>query len=138
MTNTTKQTKNYEDMNNEEKAQVIYNKLVPDQDTITLAVLLLELSEAYSDDDEILTVDDWLDYAGDEDICTIIRIAQLSSNLDIDKTYIRESIYYAGYKTSNNILDLVDEDEAVEWIANALDDNLSCIEDFNTAWLYQD
>lgn len=136
MTNTTKQTKNYEDMNNEEKAQVIYNTLLQDQPT-TLSELLMELSPEYSDD-EILTVEDWLECAEDMGICTIINIAQNSRDLNIDDEYIRESIYYAGYKTSDTVLDLVDEDEAVEWITSALDDNSPITEDLNRAWLYQD
>lgn len=136
MTKTTKQAKKYD---SEGKAQVIYNKLLQDNPK-TLSELLLNLSPEYSDDDEIRTVEDWLEYFGEDpsNLGLLVEIAQKSKELNIDDMYIRESIYYYGYKTSNNILDLVDEDEAVEWIANALDDNLSCIEDFNTAWLYQD
>jgi len=132
MTNTTKQTKNYEDMNNGEKAQVIYSKLLQDEFTTTLSDLLMELSEEYSDDEALYTVDDWLEYAEDANVCEIIKIAQKSSELNIDDQYIRESIYYYGYKTSNNVLDLVDKDEAVEWITNALEDNSSYVEDLNS------
>ena len=121
----TKQTKNYEDMNSEEKAQFIYNKLVQDQPTTALPVLLLNLSPEYSDDDEIRTVEDWLEYFSEDssNLGLLVKIAQNSTSLNIDDKYIRESIYYAGYKTSDNILDLVDEDEAVEWITSALEDN---------------
>ena len=129
MTNTTEQTKNYEDMNNEEKAQVIYNTLLQDQPT-TLSELLMELSPEYSED-EILTVEDWLDYFREENvnIAVLVKVAQKSKDLNIDDEYIRESIYYDGYKTSNNIIDLLDKDEAIEWITSALDDNYSSIED---------
>ena len=132
MTNTTKQTKNYEDMNNGEKAQVIYSKLLQDEFTTTLSDLLMELSEEYSDDEALYTVDDWLEYVEDANVCEIIKIVQNSSELNIDDQYIRENIYYYGYKTSNNVLDLVDKDEAVEWITNALEDNSSYIEDLNS------
>ena len=122
MTNTEKQTKKYD---SEGKAQVIYNKLLQDQDTTTLSELLLNLSLEYSYDDEIRTVEDWLEYFGEDpsNLGLLVEIAQKSKELNIDDMYIRESIYYAGYKTSDNILDLVDQDEAVEWITNALDDD---------------
>lgn len=110
-------------MTNTEKAQVIYTTLLQDQPAI-LSELLMEISGEYTDS-EILTVEDWIDYAGGEDIYTIIKIAQLSSNLDINDKYIRESIYYTGYQTSDDILDLVDKDEAIDWITSALDDNSS-------------
>ena len=135
----TKQVKKYEDMNNEEKAQVIYNKLLEDDPT-TLSELLLELSPEYSVDDEILTVEDWLESFSEDplNLGLLVNIAQKSKDLNIDDKYIRESIYYAGYKTSDDILDLVDEDEVIEWITMALDDDSPCIEDFNTAGLSQD
>ena len=133
-----KQVKNYEDMSNDEKAQVIYDTLLQD-DSETLSDLLFELSVDYGDD-EILTVDDWLDYYKEDNVnlATLVKIAKMSKNLDIDDEYIRESIYYYGYKTSDSVLDLVDKDEAIEWITSALDDNSSYIDGFDTAWLYQD
>ena len=129
----TKQTKKYEDMNNEEKAQVIYNKLLQDQDTTTLSELLLNLSPEYSDDDLILTVEDWLESFSEDplNLGILVNIAQNSNDLNIDDKYIRESIYYAGYKTSDNVLDLISRDEAVEWISNALNDNSSTIKDLD-------
>lgn len=136
MTNT-KQAKNYEDMSNEERAQVIYDTLLQD-DSETLSDLLLELSVDFGND-EILTVDDWLDYYKENgNMATLVRIAQGSKNLDIDDEYIRESIYYYGYKTSDSVLDLVNKDEAIEWIASALYDNSPITEECATAWLYQD
>lgn len=134
----TKQTKKYEDMSNEEKAQVIYNKLLQD-DPKTLSELLMGLSPEYSND-ELLTVDDWLEYFKEENAnpALLVKISQKSKNLNIDDEYIRESIYYAGYKTSDSVLDLVDKDEAVEWIASALDDDSPSIEDLDRSWLYQD
>ena len=137
MTNTEKQTKKYD---SEGKAQVIYDKLLHNQDTTTLSELLLDLSPEYSVDDEILTVEDWLESFSEDssNLGLLVNIAQNSKDLNIDDKYIRESIYYAGYKTSDNILDLVDEDEVIEWITMALDDDSPCIEGFDTAWLYQD
>lgn len=121
MTNTEKQTKKYD---SEGKAQVIYNKLLED-DPKTLSELLLNLSPEYSDDDDILTVEDWLEYFSEDssNLGLLVEIAQNSTSLNIDDKYIRESIYYAGYKTSDNIIDLVDKDEAIEWITSALDDD---------------
>ena len=121
----TKQVKKYEDMNNEEKAQVIYNKLLED-DPKTLSELLMGLSTEYPDE-EILTVNDWLDYFKDEylDLDLLVIISQNSKGLCVDDPYIRESIYDYGYKTSDSVFDLVEEYEAVDWIANALNDNSS-------------
>ena len=125
MTNTTKQTKNYEDMKNEEKAQFIYNKLLQD-DPKTLSGLLMGLSTEYPDA-EILTVNDWLGYFKDEylSLDLLVIISQSSKGLCVDDPYIRESIYYTGYQTSDRVLDLVDEYEAIDWIANALNDDSS-------------
>ena len=126
----TKQTKSYAGMNSEEKAKVIYDTMLK-EDPKTLSELLREVSSEYSDE-EILTVEDWIDYVNGEDIYTIIRIAQLSSNLDINDQYIRTSIYYTGYQTSDNVLDLIDKDEAVDWITSYLEDfSYSCIDELD-------
>ena len=126
----TKQTKDYAGMNSEEKAQVIYDTLLK-EDPKTLSELLRELSGEYTDN-EILTVEDWVDYAEGEDIYTVIKIAQLSKNLDINDEYIRTSIYYTGYQTSDDILELVDKDEAIDWITSYLEDRSLCIDELDT------
>lgn len=126
----TKQTKSYAGMSNDEKAKVIYDTMLK-EDPKTLSELLLEVSSKYSDN-EILTVEDWVDYTGGEDIYTIIKIAQLSKNLDINDEYIRTSIYYTGYQTSDSVLDLVNKDEAVDWITRYLEDfSCSCIDELD-------
>jgi hypothetical protein len=107
----TKQTKNYTDMDNEEKAQVIYNTLLRDQPDTGLPDLILDLTLEYADDVQLYTSDEMLEYYN----------------------HIRESIYYAGYTASTNIgIDLIDESEVIEWIANALDDELPCIEELDS------
>ena len=126
MTNTTKK---YEDMSSEDKAQVIYDTLLK-EDPKTLSELLREVSGEYTDN-EILTVEDWVDYAEGGDIYTMIRIAQLSKNLDINDEYIRTGIYYTSYQTSDSVLDLVDQDEAVDWITSYLEDRSLCIDELD-------
>lgn len=113
--------KNYIEMTNDEKAQAIYNRL-KDQSLTTLSDLLMDLSKDYTSE-SIFTVEDWLDYEKDTDLAELIKTAQWSKELNINKKYVRESIFYSGYKTSNSVIDLVDEDEAVDWICNALDTN---------------
>ena len=125
----TKQTKDYTGMNSEEKAKVIYDTMLK-EDPKTLSELLREVSGEYTDN-EILTVEDWVDYAEGEDIYTVIKIAQLSKNLDINDEYIRTSIYYTGYQTSDSVLDLVDKDEAVDWITKYLEDRSLCIDELD-------
>lgn len=113
--------KNYIEMTNDEKAQAIYNRL-KDQSLTTLSDLLMDLSMDYTSE-SIFTVEDWLDYEKDTDLAELIKTAQWSKELNINKKYVRESIFYSGYKTSNSVINLVDEDEAVDWICNALDTN---------------
>ena len=113
--------KNYNEMTNDEKAQAIYNKL-KDQSLTTLSDLLMDLSMDYTSE-AIFTTDDWLDYEKDTDPAELIKTAQWSKELNINKKYVRESIYYSGYKTSNSVIDLVDEDESIYWIVNALNAN---------------
>ena len=129
----TKQTKSYAGMNSEEKAKVIYDTMLK-EDPKTLSELLREVSGEYTDN-EILTVEDWLDYFKGKyaNNILLVEIAQRSSNLDINDKYIREGIDYDEFKTSDDILDLVDENEAINWITNALDDDSPYIEDFNPA-----
>lgn len=113
--------KNYTEMTNDEKAQAIYNRL-KDQSLTTLSELLMDLSNDYTSE-TTFTTEDWLEYAKDMDFAELIKIAQESKELNINKKYVRESIYYSGYKSSDDVLDLVSEDESIYWITNALDDN---------------
>jgi hypothetical protein len=116
-----KTTKQYNEMTNDEKAQAIYSKL-KDQSLTTLSELLMDLSNDYTSE-TIFTTDDWLDYEKDEDLAELIKMAQWSKELNINKKYVRESIFYSGYKSSDSVLDLVDEDESIYWIVNALNAN---------------
>lgn len=120
--------KNYNEMTNDEKAQAIYNKL-KDQSLTTLSELLMDLSNDY-DTDTVFTVDDWLEEER-TDLRELVKTVQCSKELNINKKYIRESIYYSGYKTANSVLELVDEYEAVDWIANGLDINDPRVKELN-------
>lgn len=122
--------KSYTEMNNNEKAQAIYNYMV-DEQREALGNLLMELSFDNSTD-PIMTIEDWVDDVKEYgDIYELIQVAQQSKDLDINDDYIRTSIYYYGYATSDNVIDLVDEDEAVDWIASALDDRSDLIDDID-------
>lgn len=125
-----KQVKQYTDMNTQEKAQAIYTYMV-DEQREALENLLIKLSYEYSDD-EILNLDDWVESFRDAgNLFVLVKTAQESDGLDIDDEYVRTSIYYYGVKSSNDVIDLVDEDEAVDWIENALDDGSDLIEDID-------
>ena len=122
--------KDYTDMNNEQKAQAIYNQLL-DGNPDALEEMLISLSDNY-DEEPVRTLNDWLElYRKDGDLFELIRVAQESEGLNIENEYIRDSIYYYGAKTSDNVIDLVDEDEAVDWIASALDDRSDLIDDID-------
>lgn len=126
--------KNYNEMTSKEKAQLILENTPSEQ----LQQLAIDLSQAYGDYG-IQTTDDWFDTMVEEfnsgvvetDIVEIIRIAQQSKDLDICDTFIRGSIYYYDYKTSDNALDLVNDEELSEWIENAIEDDNPIIEDAN-------
>ncbi|AIZ94627.1 hypothetical protein LfeInf_124 [Lactobacillus phage LfeInf] len=126
--------KNYNEMTSKEKAQLILENTPSEQ----LQQLAIDLSQAYGDYG-IQTTDDWFDTIVEEfnsgvvetDIVEIIRIAQQSKDLDICDTFIRGSIYYYDYKTSDNALDLVNDEELSEWIENAIEDDNPIIEDAN-------
>lgn len=120
--------KQYKDMTTDEKALAIYHFMMEQspvkvgEKLISLDDLLMDLSNEY-DIDTIFTMNDWLEYEEGADIVELIKIAQRSKDLNINDDYIRESLYYYGYKTANSVIELVDGNEAVDWIARALDDN---------------
>ena len=125
-----KQAKQYTEMNTQEKAQAIYNYMEKEQQE-ALGNLLMELSFDNSTD-TIMTIEDWVDdFKEYGDIYELIEIAKRSKELDINDYYVRTSIYYYGFATSDNVLNLVDEVEAVEWIENALNDGSDLISDID-------
>ena len=130
MANEQKQVKDYTDMTNEEKAQAIYNYMVKEQ-LEALDNLLMELSFDKSTD-TIMPIEDWIDDVKEYgDIYELIQVAQQSKELDINDDYVRISLYYYGYATSNSVIDLVDDDEAIDWITSALDNQWDLIEDID-------
>ena len=118
--------KSYTDMNTQEKAQAIYRYMVNEQRE-ALENLLLDLS--VNTTEPIMKVEEWVDdFREFGNLYDLIQIAQQSKELDLDDEYIRTNLYYYGYATSDNVINLVDEDEAVDWIANALDDRYAAID----------
>lgn len=113
--------KNYNQLAKDEKAQVIYNQL-KEQQNERLQQLLIELSFEY-DTDAIFATENWLEYVEGTNLKELIKTVQLSKGLNIDDDYVRNSIYYDGCKSSDNVLDLVSEYEAIDWIVKAIDDN---------------
>ena len=120
--------KAYKDMNNSEKAQAIYDamheeySIDPKLNPLRFQMLLRRLYTSYSNGD-ILTVKEWIksyEVKGVDDLFNFARICKESKNLDLDDCFIRVSIYYDGYKTSNGITNLIDKHEAIKWIENAL------------------
>lgn len=125
-----KELKSYTSMNTQQKAQAIYNYMEKEQQE-ALENLLMELSFDYSDD-PVMTLDNWVGfYKNGGKLFGLIKTAQESKSIDINDDYIRLGSYYYSAKTSYNVLDLVDEDEAVDWIASALDDGSDLLEDID-------
>lgn len=121
-------------MNNENelmkaKAQSIYNDLLKDPST-ALEALVLQFSMDYSDD-PIMPLEEWVEeFKNSGNIYDLIQIAQKSEGLDVYDDYIRAGVYYESARTSTSALDLVEEEEVVEWIAAALKDDPKSIEEF--------
>ena len=121
--------KDYKDMTNLEKAKAIYGamhkeySLDPRLNPIRFQMLLRRLYTSYSNGD-ILTVQEWVKSYKDkgvDDLFDFARICKESKNLDLDNCFIRVSIYYDGYKTSNGITNLISKSESIQWIKTALD-----------------
>lgn len=124
-----KQVKQYTNMTSNEKAQAIYNYMVNNQRE-ALDNLLMDLS--LDTTSPIMGIEEWVeDYQEYGDMFELLQIAQQSKELDLNDEYIRTSIYYYGYATSNSVIDLVDEEESVEWIENALGDGSDLIDDID-------
>lgn len=124
-----KQVKQYTNMTNEQKAKAIYKYMASEQRE-ALDNLLMDLS--LDTTSPIMGIEEWVeDYQEYGDMFELLQIAQQSKELDLNDEYIRTSIYYYGYATSNNVIDLVDEEESVEWIENALDDGSDLLDDID-------
>ena len=123
--------KAYTEMNNNEKAQAIYNYMVENQSE-ELDKLLLELSRYYDKDEAIFGLVEWVEeYQEYGPMFELLQIAQQSKDLDLNDEYIRTSIYYYGYTTSDSVINLVDEYKAVEWIARTLGDRYKVMDNLN-------
>lgn len=109
MTKTT--TPNYE-----EQATKLYN-FNKDNNLETLERTLIDL--AAINDEPIFDLDEWL--TNFKDNYELVEIVQASDHFDTTNNFIQEGVYRRDYKTSDDILELIDEDEAIDWIASALE-----------------
>ena len=109
----------------EKTAQAIYEKLSQQQPK-ALDLVLLSLSFDYSDD-PVMLLDDWVKSFTTADLYELMQTAQDSKELHLDDTYIRAGLYYYSVKTSDRVADLVDKEEAIEWITQSLEDDYSRI-----------
>ena len=108
---------NYDTMDYTENATFLYDYAL-NNDKETLESVLLDLS--CNTDEPIFYLSDWLDNFDNN--AELVKIAQQSDYFDVNDTYIREGIYYSDCITSDSAIDLIDEDTAIDWIANALED----------------
>lgn len=106
---------------NEQKAQAFYNLLK--EQPKALEFVLLSLSPDYSDE-PVVSLPEWVEsYRDRGNLFDLLSIAQGAKGFHYGDKYVRLSVYYYGYQSSNSVLDLVDEDEAVDLITAALDDD---------------
>jgi len=110
---------NYDTMDNTEKATFLYDFAL-NHDTDVLESVLLDLSCNYSET-PIFDLGEWLDNFDNN--AELVKIVQASNHFDVNDTYICEGIYYSDVTTGNHVTDLISEDTAIDWIANALEDS---------------
>ena len=109
----------------EKTANYIYNKLQQQQPK-ALDLVLLSLSGYYSDDPVLLT-EDWIKSYTTDDLVDLLRTVQESKGLDVDDKYVRPGVYYYSARTSDHVADLVDKEEAIDWITQSLEDDYSYV-----------
>ena len=108
MTNTT--------TNYKEQATTIYN-FNKDHNLELLENTLLGLAD--NNNKPIYNLDEWL--SNFRDNFELVEIVQASDHFDIANTFIQDGLYRRDYKTSDDILELVNKEEAIKWIASALE-----------------
>ena len=102
------------------KAQAFFSLLK--EQPKALGFVLLSLSADYSDD-PVVSLVDWVEsYRDHGNLFDLISIVQGSKGFNLGDKFVRPSIYYYGYRTSDSVLDLLDEEEAVDLITAAIDD----------------
>ena len=109
----------------EKTAQLIYNKLATQQPK-ALDLVLLSLSGYYSDD-PVMLLDDWVKSFTTDDLYELMQTAQDSKELHLDDKYVRAGLYYYSVKTSDRVSDLVDKEEAIQWITQSLEDDYTYV-----------
>ena len=77
----------------------------------------------------IYNLDEWL--SNFRDNFELVEIVQASDHFDIANTFIQDGLYRVDYKTSDDILDLVNKDEAIDWIASALEYDPDLVEEIS-------
>lgn len=102
--------------NYKEQATTIFN-FNKDNNLGLLESTLIDLSEL--NDKPIYDLNVWL--TNFRDNYELVHIVQASDHFDTTDNFILEGVYRRDYKTSDDILELVDKDEAIEWIASALE-----------------
>lgn len=107
---------NYDSMDNTEKATFLYDFAL-EHDSDILEGVLLDLSSYL--DEPVFYLSDWLDNFDNN--VELVKIAQQNDHFDLDDTYIREGIFYSDSNTSDSVIDLIDKDASIYWIAIALE-----------------
>ena len=120
MTNTI--IRNYEGMDNTEKATFLYDFAL-NHNTNILESVLGELGQ--SNNEPIFDLGEWLNEFDNN--AELVQIVQQSDHFDLDDNWIwegnwiHEGTYYEEFETGRTIIGLVPEETAIEWIANALE-----------------
>lgn len=114
--------KNKESLNKEQAQAQAFYALLKEQPK-ALEFVLLSLSPDYSDE-PVVSLPEWVEsYRDKGNLFDLLSIAEDAKGFHYGDKYVRIGMYYYGYRSSNNVIDLVDEDEAVDLIAAALDDD---------------
>ena len=81
----------------------------------------------------IYNLDEWLTNFNDN--YELVEIVQASDHFDIANTFIQDGLYRRDYKTSDDILELVNKDEAIDWIASALEYDPDLVEEISDMYV---
>ena len=120
--------------NYEEQATKLYN-FNKENNSELLRGILMDLAD--TNGEPIFELDEWMaDYQEQikmrsHDLYELVKIVQASDHFDTDDTYIMQGVYRWDYVTGDSIVDLIEDEKAIEWIASALEYDPETVEDLD-------
>lgn len=101
--------------NYEEQATKLFNEL----DESTLNSLIVDLNEAFNEDEPIFQLDEWIELMKENQDSTIVMfqiMQQAGNNIDLTSEYIQGDDYFYNYHTADSIIDLFDSKDDIIYL----------------------